>query len=41
MRQATREGKNVELFVVDLRFSPGGDIFAMTDWLSLSVTAGE
>lgn len=35
VRSAITAAQNSKLFVIDLRYSPGGDIYAMTDWLSL------
>ncbi len=35
VRSAIEDAYQAKLFVIDLRFSPGGDIYAMTDWLSL------
>ena len=35
-----REHAAAESLIVDLRFSPGGDLFAMNDWLSLFLPEG-
>ena len=38
-KEALQKAKDVEMLVLDLRFSPGGDIYAMTDWLSMLLPA--
>ena len=38
-KQALQKANEVETLVLDLRFSPGGDIYAMTDWLSMMLPA--
>ena len=38
-KEALQKANDVEMLVLDLRFSPGGDIYAMTDWLSMMLPA--
>ncbi|MCB1754516.1 MAG: hypothetical protein KDJ38_03280 [Gammaproteobacteria bacterium] len=40
IRDALQNAADAERLVLDLRFSPGGDIYAMTDWLSLFLPEG-
>lgn len=41
VRDALQSAVDSDRLVVDLRFSPGGDIYAMTDWLSLFLPEGQ
>ena len=41
LKSAIQELKGKHRLIVDLRFSPGGDIYAMTDWLSLFLPEGK
>ncbi len=35
VKSALQESRHSKRLIIDLRFSPGGDVYAMTDWLSL------
>ncbi len=39
LSSALHAARQSEQLIIDLRFSPGGDIYAMTDWLSLLLPA--